>query len=171
MNSTNPAAPAPADAADAAKQRLKMLRAVAIQADRDEVRGKAETFGQKAAEGLKSSKRAQVTGLENAANSALKVSDVFDYIKLRTARHSEWRQENWGSDLLEYMSGSGDQKNPAPLSNLRLIRDYICGDLKIAKDSAAAQEVYLLLIREFTRQFSAEYEYRCKRQELSNKQP
>lgn len=167
MNPTNPSgstggAQAADAAADAPQKRLRILREVALQADRDEVRGRAEQFGAKAAKGLTRGKRAQVTGLENAANGAMKVSDVFDYIKLRTARHREWMHENWGPDLLDYMTGNEAQTNPAPLSNLRLIRDHICGALHIAKDSPDAQQVYLLLIREFVRQFSAEYEYQCK---------
>ena len=156
--------------ANSAQTRLRTLRAVALQADRDEVRGKAESFGAKAAKGLTRDKRAQVTGLENAANSALKVSDVFDYIKLRTARHKEWSHENWGPDLLDYVSGGNQPSNPPPLSNLRLIRDHICSELHVATDSAEGLDVYLLLIREFVRQFSAEYEYKCRQLDPSNRQ-
>ena len=156
--------------ANSAQRRLRMLRAVALQADRENVRKKAEDLGEKAAKGLTHDRRAQVTGLENAANSAFKVSDVFNYIKLRTARHKEWSHANWGPELLDYLSGGNPPPNPAPLSNLRLIRDQICGELHIATDSAEGLDVYLLLIREFVRQFSAEYEYRCKRLDLSNRQ-
>jgi hypothetical protein len=150
-----------------AQQRLRVLRAVAQQADRDEVRGKAEELGRLAAEGLTRNRRAQVTGLENAANSAMKTSDVLDYIKLRAARHKEWMHGNWGPDLLDYLSGSDPQA--APLSNLRLIRNKICTDLNIKPDSAEGLDVYVLLIREFLRQFSAEYEYKCELQEAANK--
>jgi len=171
MNPTkpNPGASA-AQPAAAPQRRLRTLRAVALQVDRENVRKKAEELGEKAAKGLTHDRRAQVTGLGNAANSAFKVSDVFDYIKLRTARHKEWMHENWGPDLLNFLSGAEAPANPAPLSNLRLIRDQICGELHIATDSAEGLDVYLLLIREFVRQFSAEYEYRCKLLDLSNRQ-
>ena len=155
-----------------AQRRMRILREVARHADRDEVRAAAEGLGKKAAEGLKRQRRAQVTGLENAANSALKASDVFDYIKLRTARHKEWAHDNWGPDLLDFLSGAqanAAQANVAPKKNLRLLRDEIIQTLGVAKDSADALDVYLLLIREFVRQFSAEYEYRCEQQERSNK--
>lgn len=129
--------------------RLQMLREVALLADNFQVQ--AEDLGSKAARGLTDSKRSQITGLESMANSALKVTDVFDFIKLRTARQPEWRKEDWGARLLEFVRDNlGEQRN------------HICSTLQIASLSLEAQEVHLMLIREFVRQLSAHYEYACK---------
>lgn len=131
------------------EQRMSILREVAYRADifyED-----AERLGQKAALALTRKKRSQITGLEGVANSALKTSDVFDFIKIRTARHKEWRQESLGRELLAYMSGK-----------LRGERQDICITLNIESQSADGLRVHLLLIREFVRQLSAQYEYKCE---------
>lgn len=129
--------------------RLQMLREVALRADGFQVQ--AEDLGSKAARALTDSKRSQVTGLESMANSALKVTDVFDFIKLRTARQEEWRKEDWGTGLLEFVC-----------NDLREQRNKICNALQITSPSLEAQDVHLMLIREFVRQLSAHYEYACK---------
>jgi hypothetical protein len=130
--------------------RLQMLREVALRADG--FQSQAEELGSKAARALTDSKRAQITGLESIANSALKVTDVFDFIKLRTARQEEWRKEDWGARLLEFARDS-----------LREQRNDICSTaLQVTSSSREAQEVHLMLIREFVRQLSAHYEYACK---------
>ena len=128
--------------------RLKLARAVALQADTfyDE----SKKLGSQAQRALTGGKRAQMTGLESAANSTLKVADVLDYIKLRTARQQEWRNTNFGPDLLKYIE-----------ETLRQKRNLICQSFSIPEDSAQAQEVYLMLIREFIRQLAAQYEYAC----------
>jgi hypothetical protein len=63
-----------------------------------EVNDRAEKFyedavkiGDHAAHALGRSHRSQLTGLENVAESALKITDIFDYIKRQTARYSYWR--------------------------------------------------------------------------------
>jgi hypothetical protein len=130
--------------------RMKMLRAVALRADN--FYDKAEALGAKAAASLKEKKRAQISGLEGIANSALKTTDVFDFIKLRTARQKEWRGEDWGAELLAYLS-----------QDLRKEREEICSDLGIEDpQSAEGLNVHLLLIREFVRQLAAHYEYACE---------
>jgi len=129
--------------------RLHILREVALRAD--SFQPQAEDLGSKAARALTDSKRAQITGLESMANSALKVTDVLDFIKLRSARQEEWRTGNWGALLLEFVR-----------DNLREQRNQICATLKIDAPSPHSQEVHLMLIREFVRQLSAHYEYECK---------
>lgn len=126
--------------------RIKMLRQVALRADGfyDQAKG----LGEKAARALTGKRRSQINNLEGIANSALKTSDVFDFIKTRTARHKEW--DDWGPDLLAYLSG-----------NLRTNREQICKRLAIDVNSADGLEVHLMLIREFVRQLSAHYEYVC----------
>jgi len=116
----------------------------------DRFQEKAESIGSRAALALGGNKRSQITGLESTANSALKVTDVLNYIKLRTARQEKWREGQWGQDLLEFLTGP-----------LRVYKQEICQSLAIDQNSIEGLEVHLMLIREFVRQLSAEYEYRC----------
>ncbi len=129
--------------------RMKILRAVALRAD--SFYDKAKRLGSSAAQALTDKKRSQINGLEGIANSALKTTDVFDFIKVRTARQEEWRQGNWGPELLAYLS-----------RDLRKQRIAICQELEVDPNSAEGIQVYLLLIREFVRQLAAQYEYACK---------
>jgi hypothetical protein len=129
--------------------RMEMLREVSLRADN--FYGKAEHLGKQAAGALTSDKRAQISGLQATANSALKTTDVFNYIKLRTARQPEWQQGRWGIELLKFLSGK-----------LREEREDICGNLGIAAKSPEGLEVHLMLIREFVGQLAAQYEYACK---------
>jgi len=131
------------------RTRIKILREVGLCADG--FYDRAEELGKKAASALTSSKRSQITGLEGVANSALKTTDVFDFVKTRTARHKEWRESNFGPDLLNFLS-----------RDLRQDRQAICSSLDIELQSANGLEVHLLLIREFVRQLAAHYEYTCK---------
>lgn len=130
------------------KDRIRVLRAVALHAD--QYQAPAEAMGRKAAAGLTRAKRAQITGLEAMANSALKVTDVLDYVKLRTARQKEWRAENWGGDLLRYLD-----------KDLRKDRGIICTQLGLQENGIDGLETHLMLIREFVRQVSAQYEFAC----------
>ncbi len=68
-------------------------------------------LGDHAAYALKAKHRSQMTGLETLAESALKASDVLDYIKRQTARFSYWREtfpqdssnQSFGERLKEYV--------------------------------------------------------------------
>ncbi len=127
-----------------AQQRIGVRRQVALQADHFYMQ--AQELGELAA--TAQTKRAQITGLEGIANSADKTSDIFDFIKLRAARHKEWRERDWGKKLLAVLS-----------TDLRAKKDDICNDLKIEPQTLDSLEVHLLLIREFVRQVAAHYEY------------
>lgn len=126
------------------EQRIGMRREVALQADR--FYDDAQALGKLAAEAK--TKRAQISGLEAIVNSADKTSDVFDFIKLRAARHKEWRKHDWGARLLDALS-----------KDLRRKKEDICKDLEIEQQSLDGLEVHLLLMREFVRQVAAHYEY------------
>jgi hypothetical protein len=92
------------------------------------------------------------------AETTLKTSDVFDYIKKQIARFEDWRRglpenknpnEGFGEGLKKYLE-----------DDLSLKRDQVCLAVGIAKsDVRKRQEVYLLLIRQFIRQVVAQYEY------------
>ena len=137
------------------QRRMSILREVAYRADL--FYGDAKKLGQKAAQALTRKKRSQITGLEATANSALKTSDVFDFIKLRTARQKEWQGNRLGAELLAYLKDT-----------LREERNIICNNLNVDSDSAVGLQVHLLLIREFVRQLSAHYEYACEFPEVSH---
>ena len=144
-----------------------------------EVSNQAENFyndavdlGDHAAYALTVRHRSQMTGLENVAESALKASDVFDYVKRQTARFAYWRQdfpngkaskESFGERLKFYLE-----------VELAKRRDVICRDrLKIGdktdQERQVRRRVYLLLIRQFLRHMVAQYEYRVSIGELSQK--
>ncbi len=140
---------------------LKIMHEVAIKAEH--FYDKAETLGKLAAENMahkeeprkeephkeeKGRHRSQITGLENVANNALKVTDVLDYLKTQTARKKEWQLGQLGQKLLELVN-----------VELRRNKEEICGRLSLEKDSYEGIQVHLYLIREFVRQFAAQYEY------------
>lgn len=126
--------------------RMKIVHEVALAAEG--FYDKARDFGKQAATALKENKRAQITGLESVANDSMKVTDVFNYIKTRTARQSEWRDQNFGFELLAYLEKDMGNK-----------RNDLISKLSLARDTKESQEVYILLIREFVRQLAAQYEY------------
>lgn len=115
-------------------------------------------------EGLKENEqrrhRSQMTGLENIAETTLKVSDVLDYIKKQTARREYWRapssqsKDGFGKRLKEYLENS-----------LALKAKAICNSVGINQQAdpngRARRHVHLLLIRQFIRQLVVQYEYRA----------
>ena len=141
---------------------MQIIREVNIQAEN--FYEDAIQLGDHAAYALTKAHRSQMTGLENIAESALKASDILDYIKRQTARTLSWRQvfpgekpsdEAFGERLKNYLEKELARK-----------RDAICGSkmLRIGnetdEDKTLRRHVYLLLIRQFIRQVVAEYEYR-----------
>ena len=132
-------------------------------ADSDAFYEKAQQLGQHAAYALKDRHRAQLTGLENIAESTFKTTDILDYIKKQIARYRFWQQgfpqsENptvgFGESLKNYLE-----------QDLRARRDTLCnGRLKIGdktdEEKLLRRRVYLLLIRQFIRKMVVEYEYR-----------
>ncbi len=114
--------------------------------------------------------RAQMTGLENVAESTLKISDVLDYIKKQTARSEQWRKK-----LLDNNDPNRPQSERQPFGerlrrylevDLAARRDGICSDkrLNVGNKTDAERQlrrrIHLLLIRQFIRQMVVQYEYR-----------
>ena len=132
-----------------------------------EVNNQAELFyqdavniGDHAAFAIGRSHRSQLTGLENVAESSLKITDIFDYIKRQTARYSYWRtafpqhsNDTFGERLRRYLE-----------DDLAKVRDTMCDGLQIGNTSDEEKQlrrrVYLLLVRQFIGQMVIEYEYR-----------
>ena len=136
---------------------LQIARAVAKELDNDDVYARAKNLGNKAM-GLK---RSQISGLENIANGSRKVSDVLDYLKLRTARHKEWQNNGIGAELLHELE-----------QELRKLRDGIWKELeqqveqqvKADERDYVRQDVYMRLIRGYVAQVAAQYEYASMQQ-------
>ena len=138
-------------------QRMKLKRQMAIHGDL--FYQKAKELGQAAANALGGRRRAQMTGLENVANSAMKVSDVWNYVKTRTARsdaNKDWRKNNFGKDLLDFLENKLKTDHQRP----------VCQALNFAEDSLEAQQVYLYLIGIFVHQVVVQYEYEVKLGEI-----
>ncbi len=124
---------------------MKILKQIAIKADL--FREKTKSLGEIAEKAFSDKHKSQVKNLENIANSALKVSDVLDYVKRQTGRDKKWKTEGFGEKLLQETEVF-----------LKQTRDNICGNLQITSDEQKL-EVYLLLIREFIRQIVIHYEF------------
>ena len=164
-----------------------------------EVNNQAENFyedavrlGDHAAYALTIRHRSQVAGLENIAESALKVSDILDYVKRQTARFSYWRQilpadmvqrqvneistarrkpdendpvyKNFGLRLRIYL-----EKNLKDMRNIICSRDRLNISGGTDKERELRRRVYLLLIRQFVRQMVIEYEVQGTNAEPSKK--
>ncbi len=134
-----------------------------------QVSNEAEAFyatsvelGDHAAYALQRSHRSQLVGLENITESALKATDIFDYIKRQTARSEHWRKpfpnhsnEAFGLRLKNYLEQELAKK-----------RDGLClpDRLNIGNgselDKRLRRRVYLLLIQQCIRQITVQYEFR-----------
>lgn len=134
-----------------------------------QVNNEAEAFyaisvelGDHAAYALQRTHRSQLNGLENITESALKTTDIFDYIKRQTARFDYWRKsfpghsnEAFGLRLKNYLEQELAKK-----------RDLLCAPdrLNIATESELDKQlrrrVYLLLIQQCIRQITVQYEFR-----------
>jgi hypothetical protein len=134
-------------------QRTRMLREVAFIADRDDFRAKAEELGSIAAKALTRKKRSQITGLETLSESTQRVTDLFNYIKTRTARQKEWQQQNFGVELLYYLANNLCERRNDIVARFAAQQQPL--------DDYQQQEVYLLLLQAFIDQLAAHYEYAC----------
>ncbi len=156
----------------AINKEMRRIREISIQAEalyEDAIR-----LGDHAAYAFKdlsrsrrNSHRSQMTGLENIAESGLKTSDIFDYIKKQIARFDYWRKgfpgnqdpnEGFGEALKSFLEGKVKDR-----------RDRICKVLDIGdvtdEDKYKRQQIYLQLIRQFIRQLVVQYEYRTNQEE------
>jgi hypothetical protein len=144
------------DQEQARRRRLQLMRQIAIHADLFYT--DSEKLGQDAAAALTRRRRSQMTGLETMANGALKVADVLDYIKARTARSpagKDWQykpdhqQNGLGHQLIRFLTGDLKTNH----------RDPVCSALGVPGDGSEAQQIYLELIRTFIHQMVIQYEY------------
>jgi hypothetical protein len=147
----------------AMNREMQIIREVNIEAEG--FYKNAVTLGDHAAYALGREHRSQMTGLENIADTALKTSDIFDYIKRQTARFPYW-QKNFPDQDPPVTTVFGKRLNDYLEDNLAESQKKLCSDnrLKIANkthnDRHLRQHVYLLLIRQFIHQMVVQYEYR-----------
>jgi hypothetical protein len=141
---------------------MQIIREVSIEAEN--FYQDAIDIGDHAAHVLTRAHRSQMTGLENIADTALKTSDILDYIKRQTTRFPYWQRSfakpgqaaiSFGQRLKDYIE-----------NNLLDIRNQLCKSSRLNigdetyKHRFLRQHVYLLLIRQFIRQMVVQYEYR-----------
>lgn len=148
---------------------MQIIREVNIQAEN--FYNQAVQLGNHAAFALGRSRRSQMTGLENIADSALKKTDVFDYIKRQTAKFPFWRQsiphdkahhstsnpaddKGFGERLMYYLEEAMQGYLEAICDEKRLN----IGD-KTDDDRYERRRISLLLIRQFIHQMVATYEF------------
>ena len=138
-------------------QTMKIIREVNYQAEL--FYNDAVSMGDHAASALGKERRAQMTSLENIAESTLKSTDVFDFIKKQIARHDHWRKpsshhtdprQGFGERLRLYL----EQELPSKITP-------ICEAAEVGdEEQRLRREIYLQLIRQFIRQVVVQYEYR-----------
>lgn len=129
------------------RRELQLVRAIALKAD--QLYDEAVKLGQLAAQNLsgESGRRSQVTQLEAVANSAIKVSDVLDYVKRQTGKSSAWQKDELGLRLVGFLD-----------STLRGSMDHL-QILPAVTDPAERQHAHLELIRAVVHQIAAHYEF------------
>src|SRR6266702_4703732 len=130
----------------------------------------AIALGDHAAHVLRATHRSQMTSLENIAESAFKISDVFDFIKKQTARFSYWRQsmpENPSAPANKMANqGFGLRLKEFLEHHLKKAADELCDPSHLNIGSTTDKElqerrrIHLMLIRQFIRQMVAQYEFR-----------
>ena len=140
---------------------MKIIREVNIQAEN--FYSEAVKLGDHAAYALKAQHRSQMTNLENIAESSFKATDILDYIKKQTARFSYWRQP-FPEDK-DANTGLGERLKHYLEHHLQTTLENICGPKRLDigntsdEDKQERRRIYLLLIRQFIRQMTVEYEY------------
>lgn len=151
------------------KKRVELIIRVNKEAGSEEFYQESQHLGTLAAlsfreERDKSRHRAQMTGLENIAETTLKATDVLDYIKKQTARPRGWqiqvgeKRERFGESLKTYIE-----------SGLEPYLERVCsGGFITTTTEEGKQErrnAYLELIRQLIRQIVVQYEYQVTLQE------
>ena len=153
------------------KKRIELIIRVNKQAGSEDFYKKSQELGMLAAQSFRGEResdkqerhRSQMTGLENIAETTLKVTDVLDYIKKQTARQKGWQKEvgangeRFGESLKNYIE-----------SGLETFVNNVCNgfiDSAIDEGKQQRQEAYLQLIRQLIRQIVVQYEYQVSQVE------
>jgi transcription initiation factor TFIID subunit TAF12 len=145
-------------------KRIELIIRVNKQAGSEEFYQKSQDLGMLAAQSFRGEQgRSQMTGLENMAETTLKVTDVLDYIKKQTARQRGWQKEvgshgeRFGESLKKYIE-----------SGLESFVKEVCFNSinsTTSEGKQERQEAYLELVRQSIRQIVVQYEYQVSQQE------
>jgi len=163
-------------------QDMKIIREINLEAERfyDE----AQALGNHAYQAFKDGHRAQLTGLENVAESSLKTSDILDYIKKQISRSDPgkyWRAESKDDPPIDESQKGFGERLKTDLEALSERVDIVCKNVDIVTkvdkgkskqdqelerakwkaDRWKRQDIHVRLIREFIRQLVVQYEYRA----------
>lgn len=147
------------------KKRIELIIRVNKEAGSEEFYKKSQNLGILAAQSFREEQgrerqqrhRAQMTGLENIAETTLKVTDVLDYVKKQTARQKGWQKEV-GANRERFV----ESLKKCIESELKTFVDNVCnGFIESATDEGKRdrQEAYLQLVRQLIRQLVVRYEY------------
>ena len=147
------------------KKRIELIIRVNKEAGSEEFYQKSQDLGILAAQSFREEQgrerqqrhRAQMTGLENIAETTLKVTDVLDYVKKQTARQKGWQKEV-GANKERF----GEVLKKEIESGLKPFVDNVCnGFIESVTDEGKRdrQEAYLQLVRQLIRQLVVRYEY------------
>ena len=153
------------------KKRIELIIRVNKEAGSEEFYQKSQDLGILAAQSFREEQgrerqqrhRAQMTGLENIAETTLKVTDVLDYVKKQTARQKGWQKEV-GANKERF----GEVLKKEIESGLKTFVDNVCnGFIESVTDEGKRdrQEAYLQLVRQFIRQLVVRYEYQVSQVE------
>jgi len=139
---------------------MKIHREVELQID--SMYEKSEEFGELAVKVFEEVRgKSQLRNLENIVNSTLKVSDVLDYIKRQTARLNEWKKDNFGTKMLDYIQKDIADMKETVFKNL----SYEFGHLKGHQGDFKKQEIAMQLIRGFIKQLVIHFEWALTKEE------
>src|SRR5436305_12751739 len=147
------------------KKRIELIIRVNKEAGSEEFYQKSQDLGILAAQSFREEQgrerqqrhRAQMTGLENIAETTLKVTDVLEDSKKQTARQKGWQKEV-GANGERF----GESLKKCIESDLKTFVDNVCNgfiDSTTDQGKQDRQEAYLLLVRQFIRQLVVRYEY------------
>lgn len=106
--------------------------------------------------------KTQLRNLENIANSSLKVSDVLDYIKRQTARMNEWKKQDFGIKMLDYVQQGIDARKDDIFKKLLTETQLTSQEEKILKGHQGEfkkQEIAMQLVRGFVKQLVIQFEW------------
>ncbi|HLL77892.1 MAG TPA: hypothetical protein VKT25_00215 [Ktedonobacteraceae bacterium] len=141
-------------------RKMKIIREVNNQAV--DFYNDAVALGDHAAFALKKSHRSQMTSLENIAESTLKTTDVFDYLKKQIARYDYWQRPF--REQRDASQGFGERLKSYLETNLSERITSVSNAVGIGNatdaDKQERREIHLLLMRQFIRQVVVQYEYR-----------
>jgi hypothetical protein len=151
-------------------KRIQLIMRVNEEAGREDFYEQSQKFGMDAIKSFKGEQnqerhRSQMTGLENIAETTLKVTDVLDFIKKQTAQQ-RGRADKDGQGWKKKVGENGELFGELLINHIKdgltPYIDHVCLDFidsATEQGKRERQEVHLELVRQFIRQLVVRYEY------------